>query len=263
MDESSEGIEATLTDPATAPDWEAFSLAAASLGAPLSERQVAQFRAYLELLCEWNQRMNLTAVRTPGEILTKHFLDSLTLVSWLPPGPATLLDVGTGAGFPAVPLKIARPELRITLLDALDKRLRFLQRVTEALGLTEVAFCHGRAEDAARADRCRLCGLERPLRERFDVVTARAVAPLNALAEWTLPFARVHGSVIAMKGPEMAEEAGAAEHAIRTLGGGTPEITVLTLPGTDVGRSLVRIPKVRTTPKGYPRLPGSARKHPL
>ena len=256
-------------EPAEGADaWHALREGAVAAGASLSAGQEAALRQYLELLCEWNSRFNLTAIRDPAEIVIKHFLDSLTCARAVDLACArTLIDVGCGAGFPGLPLKIAFPHLRVTLLDALQKRIGFLARVVEELGLEEVALVHGRAEDALLPQRCRVCGLDEPLRERFDVVTARAVASMDVLAEWTLPFARVGGVVLAMKGPDVAEEVAAARPALALLGGGEPVVTALTLPAvggmTAVSRSLVCIPKVSRTPPQYPRLPGSARKHPL
>lgn len=249
-------------------NWPAFGEAAAALGASLSPAQLAAFGEYLRLLREWNEKFNLTAISQPQAIVTKHFLDSLTIASSVDLCAASaLIDVGTGAGFPGLALKIAFPHLQVTLLDALQKRLRFLERVCEALGLQGVRLVHGRAEDALLPQRCQLCGLQQPLRERFDVVTARAVASLDVLSEWTLPFAKVGGTVVAMKGPEMQAEAGAAGPAIRLLGGGELTIRELSLPpveeGEPIRRSLVLIPKIGKTPAQYPRLPGSARKQPL
>jgi 16S rRNA (guanine527-N7)-methyltransferase len=231
---------------------------AAGLGVTLLPQQIDMLRRYLELLCEWNQRFNLTAIEQPAEILTKHFLDSLTCAQVLDlHAQASLVDVGTGAGFPGLVLKIVYPHLRVALIDSLQKRVRFLQRVVDALELRDVSALHARAEDAARADG------EGGMREAFDVVSARAVARLNTLAEWILPFARVGGVALAMKGPHVGAEVTEAAAAVQRLGGGCPMIREFVLPRTDVGRSLVLIPKVRPTPKAYPRLPGSARKAPL
>lgn len=231
--------------------------AEAEFGVALDEAQLRQLAVYLELLCEWNQKFNLTAIEDPAEILVKHFLDSLSCALSVDLKSArSLIDVGTGAGFPGLVLKIAFPHLQVTLLDALDKRLRFLERVSTELGLKGVTTVHARAEDAARP-------AAGTLREKFDVVTARAVARLRVLAEWTLPFARVGGCLLAMKGPEIAEEAAEAGPALKKLGGGEATFRELVLPGTDLGRSLVRVEKLRPTPREFPRRPGTARKHPL
>ncbi len=237
---------------------------ARSFGVDLRPEQVAALDRYLALLLEWNQRFNLTAIENPDEILTKHFLDSLSCAQALDfSQKRTLIDVGTGAGFPGMVLKIVYPHLQVTLLDAVQKRLNFLQRVAEDLSLTGLQTLHARAEDAAavapRPGTCPIPGL----RESFDVVAARAVARLNVLSEWTLPFARVGGVFIAMKGPDIAEEVKEAETALRRLGGGPARSYVFQLPGSDLGRSLVVVPKVRPTPRDLPRLPGTARKSPL
>ena len=174
-----------------------------------------------------------------------------------------MADIGTGAGFPGLVLKIAFPHLDVTLIDAVQKRLAFLDRVCEELGLVSVRTLHARVEAAAALPGAPGRPVQPTLREQFDVVTARAVARLNVLTEWTLPFCRVGGSVVAMKGPDVAEEVEEATTAIQTLGGGEPGVVQLQLPETDLGRSLVTIPKIRPTPRRYPRPPGSARKSPL
>lgn len=257
-----------VEQPDTAPDWRAFAESVADFGAPLKSDQVGAFEEYLRLLREWNQKFNLTAISQPQAIVTKHFLDSLTVASAVDLQRAkTLVDVGTGAGFPGLALKIAFPHLQVTLLDALQKRLRFLERVVGALGLDGVTFVHCRAEDAVLPKRFQGCGLKESLRERFDVVTARAVAPMEVLAEWTLPYARVGGCVAAMKGPEVDDEVNLAQTSITLLGGGPATIKRLSLPplGDEgrIGRSLVTIRKEEKTPATFPRLPGSARKQPL
>jgi len=240
--------------------WDELPARAAAFGVELPPDRLPPLRRYVELLVEWNRYFNLTAIEAPDEILTKHLLDSLTVASVVDLRRArSLIDVGTGAGFPGLVLKIAYPHLRVVLLDALNKRLKFLDRVIAELGLTGVRTLHARAEDAASPG---LRGPER-MREQFDVVAARAVARLNVLSEWLLPFARVGGHVIAMKGPGIGEEVDEAAHALRLLGGGEASAHELVLPGSHLGRSLVVIPKERPTPAAYPRRPGSARKHPL
>ena len=257
-----------MVEATESPDWTAFAEQAAGFGAPLSGEQVTSFQEYLSLLQEWNQKFNLTAISQPQAIVTKHFLDSLTVASAVDFDRAkTLVDVGTGAGFPGLALKIAFPHLQVTLLDALRKRLRFLERVTEALQLEDVTFVHCRAEDAVLPKRFQACGLKQSLRERFDVVTARAVAPMDVLAEWTLPYAKVGGWVVAMKGPDVDDEVNFGQISINLLGGGKAAIKRLSLPSLgeegQIGRSLVTIRKEENTPANFPRLPGSARKQPL
>jgi 16S rRNA (guanine527-N7)-methyltransferase len=247
-----------------APDWSRLTQGAESFGVTLDETQVASLQLYMRRLREWNARFNLTAIQDPDEILTKHFLDSLSCALVVDFQDArSLVDVGTGAGFPGLVLKIAYPHLDVVLLDAVQKRLNFLQHVAEELGLKQLRTVHARAEDAATAAPRPGTPTAPRLREQFDVVTARAVSRLAVLAEWTVPFARAGGAVLAMKGPEPTEEVQEAERALKLLGAGPPVVRELQLPGTDLGRSLIRIPKVRPTPRTYPRPPGTARKAPL
>lgn len=238
-------------EPAAA-GWERFAAAAERWRVPLAPRQLDAFRHYLRELAAWNRRFNLTRITAPEEILAKHFLDSLScaLVADFS-GGGRLIDVGTGAGFPGLPLKIAFPALRVTLLDSLQKRLNFLERLAAELELTDVEVVHLRAEEAGQDPR---------YRERFDWTVARAVARLDLLAGWMLPLARPGGCAIAMKGPDVTEELATARPAIAALGGGVPEVTSFELPLVPVGRSLIRIPKARPTPRGYPRMAGSGSK---
>jgi 16S rRNA (guanine527-N7)-methyltransferase len=244
------------------PDGECRALPEGDLAAGARELSVAldddacrMLALYEEELLLWNRRLNLTAIEDPAQVRVKHFLDSLSgaLVVDLA-AAASLVDVGTGAGFPGLVLKIAFPHLRLLLLDAVQKRLRFLERLCQRLGIRDVAFRHARAEEAGR---------DPAFRERFDVVTARAVAPLNVLCEYCLPLARVGGVFLAYKGPEIDEEIARAAVAIRLLGGGAPSVRQFALPQSDVRRSLVTTPKIAPTPAAYPRRTGSARKHPL
>lgn len=228
---------------------------ASALNLRLDARQTDQLRGYLHLLLEWNQRFNLTAIDEPSEVIDKHFLDSLACTVALDlTRVERLVDVGTGAGFPGIVLKIAFPHLELLLLDSVEKRLRFLQRVAESLRLTGVTTAHSRAEDAGR---------DRRWRGAFDLATARAVARLNTLAEYCLPLVRVGGNFLAMKGPDIQDELAEAEVALQKLGAGAPLVRTLTLPGTSIGRSLVLAPKARPTPREYPRLAGTPKKHPL
>jgi 16S rRNA (guanine527-N7)-methyltransferase len=228
---------------------------ASTLGLSLDDRQIDQFRSYLHLLTDWNRRFNLTAIDEPEAVIDKHFLDSLSCAVALDlTAVQRVVDVGTGAGFPGIALKIAFPHLELLLLDSVEKRLRFLQRVTESLGMSGVTTTHARAEETGRNPRWR---------GAFDLATARAVARLNTLAEYCLPLVRVGGSFLAMKGPDIQEELSEARTALQTLGGGEPSVRTLTLPGTSIGRSLVLVPKVRPTPGAYPRLAGTPKKHPL
>ena len=226
------------------------------MGRPLAPEAAEKLCAFHALLTEANRTMNLTRVPDdPGEAVDRHYLDSLApwlLTSWLD-GAASLLDVGAGAGFPGVPLAAALPDTRVVLLDSLGKRVDFLNGAIERLGLNARAV-HARAEEAGR---------QSDLRERFDAVTARAVAALPVLAELALPFARVGGALIAYHGPRADEELPLSAGALRKLGGGEPEQIRAAIPGRDWDHRLVRIPKHRPTPAAYPRRPGEPARKPL
>ncbi len=226
---------------------------AKELGWTVNDRQGEQFQRYWELLVEWNEKMNLTAITQPEEVVEKHFLDSMTLLSWgkLRQG-ARVIDVGTGAGFPGIPLKIMRPDIDLTLLDGTQKRLNFLGVVCRQLHISSTRV-HKRAEEA---------GLDKTMRERFDLAVARAVAPMNILAEYCMPLIKMKGHFIAMKGPGGSEELREADHALEVLGSGEPEVLTFTLPQAGE-RQLIVCQKLRFTPKGYPRHGGTIGKHPL
>lgn len=226
---------------------------AKELGWTVNDRQGEQFQRYWELLVEWNEKMNLTAITQPEEVVEKHFLDSMTLLSWgkLRQG-ARVIDVGTGAGFPGIPLKIMRPDIDLTLLDGTQKRLNFLGEVCRQLHISSTRV-HKRAEEA---------GLDKTMRERFDLAVARAVAPMNILAEYCMPLIKMKGHFIAMKGPGGSEELREADHALEVLGSGEPEVLTFTLLQAGE-RQLIVCQKLRFTPKGYPRHGGTIGKHPL
>ena len=230
------------------------------LGIQLTKEQAVQLWTYYQMLLEKNKVMNLTAITEEEEVITKHFLDSMSIVRCLAPGewdnPAglSLIDVGTGAGFPGMVLKIVFPALEVTLFDSLKKRLVFLDEVTEALGLKGIRTVHGRAEDFGR---------DKKHREQYDYVTSRAVANLSTLAEYCLPFAKVGGSLIAYKTQEYENELLQASGAIRLLGGGDAEACSFLLPESEIGRSLIRIRKKAPTPAKYPRKAGVPSKEPL
>lgn len=229
-----------------------FSTNLKQVGITLSDTQINQFVQYYELLTETNKVMNLTALTEPNDVAVKHFIDSL--LAYDPAmHNAAVADVGTGAGFPGVPLKIFDPTIKLTLLDSLAKRLKFLDTLTAELGLQNVTTVHARAEDA---------GKDKNLREQFDFVTARAVARLNVLAEFCLPLVKVGGKFIAMKG-DAQDEIAEAENAIKLLGGKIIEIKNIKLPNLDDKRTLVIIEKIKTTPNKYPRKAGTATKEPL
>ena len=219
----------------------------------LSEKQLNQLDQYAELLVDWNTRMNLTGITDSDGIMTRHFEDSLTILhSMKLPQNASVIDVGTGAGFPGMVLKIARPDIRLTLLDSLQKRILFLQAVASTLNL-EVSAVHLRAEEGGRM---------RQYRERYDVAVARAVAQLRELSEYCLPYVKVGGQFAAMKGPDCGEEIASARPGIGTLGGSIREVNELTISDGS-GRSIVVIDKIRQTPVNYPRPSAKIAKKPL
>jgi 16S rRNA (guanine527-N7)-methyltransferase len=225
----------------------------------MNQQQINGFVLYGQMLQDWNRRINLTAVADDKGMAIRHFLDSLTLVPILDQltaahkRPLKLIDVGSGAGFPGLPIKIVRSRTQVLLLDSLNKRIKFLDAVIEALGLAGIATRHARAEDAAR---------QPALRERFDVATARAVASLPVLCEYCLPFVRVGGVFLAMKGQD-EEEIAAADHAIQALGGRLAETSRFNLPGTDMKRTIVTIEKITDTPAVYPRKAGKPEREPI
>lgn len=222
----------------------------------LTDAQLAAFERYSQELISWNQRANLTGIIEPGEIAVKHFLDSLSLYPLLAELPPTLslIDVGTGAGFPGVPLKLVRPALRLTLLEATGKKTAFLHHLIQVLNLTGVTVLTARAEEAGR---------QSDQRERYDVATARAVAPLPVLAEYTLPFVKRGGVAIVQKGQHPADEIKAAANALGILGGHVSQVLPVTVPGLEAERHLVVIQKIKPTPPQYPRRPGLPAKKPI
>lgn len=226
------------------------------LGVEIDSKQLEQFNQYYEILVEWNEFMNLTGITEYDEVLLKHFVDSLVLDpnKLINSDKIKLIDVGTGAGFPGLPIKIAFPNVNVVLLDSLNKRIKFLDEVITKLGLKNIKTIHSRAEDGGR---------NKELREQFDIAISRAVANLSSLAEYNLPYVKVGGYFVAMKSGEIDEEAKKAEKAIKLLGGELEKISKFRLPNTDIDRSLVFIKKVKTTSKKYPRKAGLPTKEPL
>lgn len=229
----------------------------AELGLSLSSKQKEQFYQYYELLIEWNKVMNLTAITELSEVVTKHFIDSLLLIKVLPDINETkysCVDVGTGAGFPGIPLKIAFPNLKITLLDSLNKRVGFLNEVIQILELTDIVAVHGRAEDFGRDPK---------YREQYDLCVSRAVANMSTLSEYCIPMVKKNGFFIPYKSGKVEEEAKTAENAVKKLGGEMAEIITHILPGTDVERTFIPVKKIAATAKKYPRKAGLPSKEPL
>ena len=224
-------------------------------GIPLTAEQIGQFSVYNEMLLDWNTRMNLTALTAPEDVAVKHIIDSLTAYdAALFDGERTLIDVGTGAGLPGIPLAVYAPHLTVTLLDSLNKRVRFLTEVTAAMGLQNVRCIHARAEEAARTAEHRAA---------YDIVVSRAVARLPVLLEYTLPFVRVGGTLLALKGRAYAEEQKEARRAAEVLGGGRITARPVHLPGLDDVRAILTVTKERQTPAAYPRGGGAPPRRPL
>lgn len=221
----------------------------------LSEKQQEQFYRYYELLVEWNKVMNLTGITEYEEVNEKHFIDSLSLVKVLDISKInTVIDVGTGAGFPGIPLKIVFPHLKVTLLDSLNKRIKYLDTVIDELELKDIHTIHGRAEEYARKEE---------YREKYDLAVSRAVANLSTLSEYCVPYVKVGGMFVPYKSGEIDEEVKAAQTAIKVLGGKQTEVVKFTLPGSDINRSFVKIEKVKSTGKKFPRRAGLPAKEPI
>lgn len=225
----------------------------AEAGLRFSELQLKQFNRYYEMLIETNKVMNLTAITEPEDVAVKHMIDSLLAYDKEMAGKI-LADIGTGAGFPGVPLKIYCPELKVVLIDSLGKRLNFLQQVIDALALKDIRCEHSRAEDAGR---------NKQHREKYDFVTARAVARLSVLSEYCLPLVKRGGQFIALKGSKYAEEITEGTEAVKILGGKIVSAEPVKLPGLDDGRAIIKINKIKTTPAQYPRKAGTPEKQPL
>lgn len=224
---------------------------AAEFGVSLNESAIASLLQYKRILLEWNEKMNLTAIEEERDFIIKHFVDSLSVMPHIGYGQS-IIDVGTGAGFPGLPLKIANPSLDVVLLDSLEKRIGFLKAVIAELNLSGIRAVHARAEDA---------GMSPEHREKYDVAVARAVASLPVLLEYCLPLVKVGGTFLAMKGS--SEETGISGKALELLGGRLDEVKDFILPGTDMKRSIIVVKKLRQTPTKYPRKAGKPSKEPL
>lgn len=215
--------------------------------------QAEQFYTYMKLLQDWNEKINLTAITEPNEVITKHFIDSITINKYIKEN-FKVIDVGTGAGFPGIPLSIIREDVSVTLMDSLNKRIKFLDEVVKELNLKNVDTIHSRAEEL---------GHNKEYRERFDIATSRAVAPLNILLEYLMPFVKVGGYCICMKGSNIDEEIKDAKKALQVLSGEIINIDSFELPETDYGRNIIVIKKTANNSNKYPRKPGTPSKEPL
>ena len=225
----------------------------AKMNISLLKEQYGQFYAYMELLIEWNEKMNLTAITDPKEIILKHFVDSLTIAKYVKEDKS-IIDMGTGAGFPGIPIKIYRKDVKVVLADSLNKRIKFLDEVIDKLKLENVETIHCRAEEL---------GKNKQYREKFDYATSRAVANLSTLSEYLMPFVKLNGKCIFMKTIEVEEELEKAKKAIKTLGGKIEKVDKFEIPESDLGRSIIIVKKEKITPSKFPRKPGTPATEPL
>ena len=229
--------------------------ACTSVGVEFNEDKYEKFMIYMSLLKEWNEKINLTAITEDDQIVKKHFVDSIKAFnSPLFKSASSLIDVGTGAGFPGIPIAIIRDDLSVTLLDSLNKRVNFLNEVIQQLNLNNVKTIHSRAEDGAR---------NKDLREKFDIATSRAVANMCVLSEFCIPYVKVDGYFIALKGPSIEDELNESKNAVATLGGRLVEVIQVNIEDTDLKHNLVVVKKIKETPKTYPRKAGSISKKPI
>ena len=223
------------------------------LGFNFSVEQLEKFYKYMNLLIEWNEKMNLTAITEPNDIILKHFIDSITINKYIE-NSVKVVDVGTGAGFPGIPLSIIRPDLQITVVDSLNKRLIFLQEIKKELELKNIDIVHARAEEF---------GQNKNYRETFDIATSRAVANLSTLSEYLVPLVKIKGKCVCMKASDAEEEIKQAENAVNILGGKIVKVEKFNLPNSDIGRTIIIINKEKSTNGKYPRKPGTPSKEPL
>ena len=231
---------------------EELEIKAKQIEIELTKEQIEKYYNYMNLLLEWNEKINLTAIIEPREIILKHFVDSLTIAKYIK-DDEKLIDVGTGAGFPGIPLSIVKENTDIVLLDSLNKRINFLEEIKQNLKLKNITTIHGRAEEF---------GKNKKEREIYDIATSRAVAPLNILLEYLLPLVKVGGKAICMKGSNI-EEIENAKNALEILGGKIEKIEEITLPNSDIKRNIIIVKKVKNTPSKYPRKPGTPSKEPI
>lgn len=219
----------------------------------LNDEQLNKFNKYMDLLLEWNEKINLTAITEEDDVILKHFVDSMTVLKYIEDG-ASIVDVGTGAGFPGIPISIVNNNVNVTLVDSLNKRINFLEEVIAEINLENIEAIHSRAEDF---------GQNKQYREKYDISVSRAVANLTVLVEYLLPLIKVGGKCICMKGQEVQEEIEDAKFAIKELGGKIEAVNEFCLPGTDIKRNIIVIRKEKETPKKYPRKSGTPSKQPL
>lgn len=217
----------------------------------IEDVKIEKFYNYMNLLLEWNEKINLTAITEPNEVILKHFIDSATIIKYIE-NNMSIVDVGTGAGFPGIPLNIIKSNAKYTLVDSLNKRINFLNEVIEKLGLQNINTVHSRIEDFAKNNK-----------EKFDIATSRAVASLNVLLEYLLPLVKVGGICICMKGSNAKEEIENASKALEILGGKIEKIEEIILPNSDIVRNIIIVRKIKTTPNKYPRKAGMATKEPI
>ena len=230
-----------------------FMEEAQKINIELDKNQIEKFYKYMDLLIEWNEKINLTAITNRKDILVKHFIDSLTIQRYLGDS-VNIIDVGTGAGFPGIPIKIVNPNLKVVLVDSLNKRINFLQEVIKQLNLDNIEVIHARAEDL---------GQNKKYRETFDIVTSRAVANMSVLSEYLLPLAKVSGKCICMKGSDVEEELENSKYAINLLGGKIEQVDKFELSNERIGRNIIIVKKLKNTPNSYPRKAGTPAKKPL
>ena len=226
---------------------------AEKINVELTENNIENFYKYMNLLIEWNNKMNLTAIIEPNDIILKHFIDCLVIDKYIK-NDSSIIDVGTGAGFPGVPLSFVNEKSNFTLMDTLNKRIKFLDEVVHITNSKNIKNIHARAEELAK---------NKDYREKFDFATSRAVASLNVLLEYMLPFVKVNGYCICMKGSNVKDELDNAKNALNILGGIIEDVIEFDLPDTDIGRSIVIIKKIKQTPNKYPRKAGTPSKEPI